>query len=120
MTLTLHDVPPDLVGAIAIGGSAVSLTLGPVPGQNASLRFDGSAGQRITLRVTGVTIGGSTCCGAKIALAKPDGSSLVPPILVGTNGGSITATLPVTGSYSTAVDPQAANTGGITLTLSLA
>jgi subtilisin family serine protease len=120
MTLTLHDVPPDLTGAIAVGGQPVSLTLAPVPGQNATLRFDGAAGQRVSLRLTNVTIGSSTCCGAKIALAKPDGSSLVPPILVGTNGGTITATLPVTGSYSIAVDPQAASTGGITLTLLLA
>jgi subtilisin family serine protease len=120
LTLTLHDVPPDLTGAIAVGGQPVSLALGPIPGQNATLRFDGTAGQRISLRLSNVTIGSSTCCGARIALAKPDGSSLVPPILVGTNGGSITATLPVTASYSIAVDPQAANTGGITLTLSLA
>jgi subtilisin family serine protease len=118
MTLTLYDVPPDPTGAIAVGGPSVSLTLGPVPGQNATLRFDATAGQRVGLRLTNVTIGGSTCCGARIALAKPDGSSLVPPILVGTNGGLVTATLPVAGSYSIAVDPQAANTGGITLTLS--
>ena len=118
MTLTLYDVPPDLTGTIGIGGSPVSLTLGPVPGQNAMLRFDGSAGQRVTLRLASVTIGSSTCCGARIALAKPDGSSLVPPMLVGTHGGSIPAMLPVAGSYSITVDPQAVNTGGITLTLS--
>jgi hypothetical protein len=31
----------------------------------------------------------------------------------------MTATLPVTGQYSIPVDPQGANTGGITLSLSL-
>ena len=44
MTLTLYDVPPDLTGSIAIGGPPASLTLGPVPGQNATLSFSGTAG----------------------------------------------------------------------------
>ena len=39
-------------------------------------------------------------------------------ILVGTFGATITATLPVTGTYSVGVDPQGAYTGGITLNLS--
>ena len=55
-TLTLYDVPPDLGGTIAIGGPPVTLTLGPVPGQNAKLTFSGPAGQRISLRLSGVTI----------------------------------------------------------------
>jgi subtilisin family serine protease len=118
MTLTLYDVPPDLTGSIAIGGPPVNLSLAPVPGQNAALTFAGAAGQRVSLRLTNVTIGTSSCCGARISPLKPDGTNLVPPILVGTFGATITATLPVTGQYSIQVDPQGANTGGITLTLS--
>ncbi|HMJ00391.1 MAG TPA: S8 family peptidase [Gaiellaceae bacterium] len=119
MTLALYDVPPDVSGSIVAGGGPVSLSLGPVPGQNASLRFDGTAGQRISLRLSSVTIGTSTCCGVRISITKPDGTSLIPPALVGTSGATMTATLSVTGQYSILVDPQAANTGGITLTLSL-
>jgi hypothetical protein len=119
MTLTLSDVPPDVSGSIVAGGGPVALTLGPTPGQNATLRFDGTAGQRISLRMSNVTIGTSTCCGTRISLLKPDGANLIPPALVGTTGATMTATLPVTGQYSILVDPQAANTGGITLTLSL-
>jgi hypothetical protein len=118
MTLTLHDVPPDLSGSIAIGGPPVSLALGPVPGQNATLTFSGTAGQRVSLRLSNVTIGNTSCCGARISMLKPDGTNVVPPILVGSFGATITATLPVTGSYSIGVDPQGAYTGGITLTLS--
>jgi subtilisin family serine protease len=117
LTLTLHDVPLDLTGTIAIGGPPVSLMLGPAPGQNARLTFSGTAGQRISLRLSDVTIGGSTCCGASVSLLRPDGSYLVPPGLVGTNGRTITATLSTTGTHSLTVDPQAANTGGITLLL---
>jgi subtilisin family serine protease len=118
MTLTLYDVPPDLNGSITIGGPPVSLTLGPVPGQNATLTFSGTAGQRVSLRLSNVTIGNTSCCGARISMLKPDGTNVVPPILVGSFGATITATLPVTGSYSIGVDPQGAYTGGITLNLS--
>jgi len=118
MTLALYDVPPDLSGSIAIGGPPVSLTLGPVPGQNATLAFNGTAGQRVSLRLSNVTIGNTSCCGARISMLKPDGTNVVPPILVGSFGATITATLPVTGAYSIGVDPQGAYTGGITLTLS--
>jgi subtilisin family serine protease len=118
MTLTLYDVPPDQSGSIVIGGAPVSLAFGPTPGQNATLRFDGTAGQRIALRLSNVTIGTSSCCGARISILKPDGTYLIPPLLVGTFGGTMTATLPLTAQYSILVDPQAANTGGITLTLS--
>jgi hypothetical protein len=119
MTLTLSDVPPDVSGSIVAGGGPVGLTLGPTPGQNATLRFDGTAGQRISLRMSNVTIGTSTCCGTRISLFKPDGTNLIPPALVGTTGVTMTATLPVTGQYSILVDPLGANAGGITLTLSL-
>jgi len=112
-------VPPDVSGSIVAGGGPVSLALGPTPGQNAMLRFDGTAGQRISLRMSNVTIGTSACCGTRISLLKPDGTNLISPALVGTSGVTMTATLPVTGQYSILVDPQAANTGGITLTLSL-
>ncbi len=119
MTLTLSDVPPDASGSIVAGGAPASLMLGPTPGQNAALRFDGTAGQRISLRLTNVTIGTSACCGTRISLTKPDGTNVIPPALVGTTGATMTATLPVTGQYSILVDPQGANTGGLTLTLSL-
>ena len=118
MTLNLYDVPADLTGTIAIGGGPVSLTLAPTPGQNATLTFNGTAAQRVSLRLSNVTIGNTSCCGAKISILKPDGTTVVPPILVGSFGATITATLPVTGTYSIGIDPQQAYVGGITLTLS--
>jgi hypothetical protein len=117
MTLNLYDVPPDQSGTIAIGGGPVSLTLGPTPGQNATLTFNGTANQRVSLRLSNVTIGNTSCCGARITILKPDGTTVVPPVPVGTFGATITATLPVTGVYSIGIDPQQAYVGGITLTL---
>ena len=118
MTLTLYDVPPDVTDSISPGGPAVTVSMGPVPGQNAILRFDGTAGQRVSVRLSPVTIGTSTCCSAQVSIWKPDGSNLVYPTLVGTNGGFLdTRALPVSGSYTILVDPQKTDLGAMTLAL---
>ena len=51
----------------------------------------------MSLRLRNVTIGNTSCCGAKISMLKPDGTKVIPPMLVGTFGATINATLPVTG-----------------------
>ena len=117
MTLTLYDVPEDVTGSITPGGASTTVSMGPVPGQNALVRFDGAAGQRIALRMSDVTIGTSTCCSARVSILKPDGSTLVYATPVGTNGGFIdTRTLPVAGSY-TIRRPAGNDLGSMTLTL---
>jgi hypothetical protein len=117
MTLRLHDVPPDVGGTLTIGGAPVSFAIG-TPGQNAKLTFSGTAGRTVTLTVSGVTIGTSGCCSTMVSILRPDGTKLVSPTYVGTNGRSLTTTLSVTGTYSVFVDPQGAATGGMTLALS--
>jgi hypothetical protein len=73
--------------------------------------FSGTAGQQITVRVTGNTI-----ATVAVKLLKPDGTQLTSS----TNGASsfnlATQTLPVSGTYTVVVDPTAANTGSLTLT----
>jgi hypothetical protein len=61
---------------------------------------------------------GVTMRQVKISILKPDGSTLVAPLLVTSTGGTISTTTPVTGTYAIVVDPQSANTGSITLALS--
>jgi hypothetical protein len=117
ITLKLHDVPPDVGGALSIGGAPLSLTIA-TPGQNAKLTFSGSAGRTVTLTASAVTIGSSGCCSTMVSILKPDGTKLVSPTYVGTNGRSLTTTLPAAGTYSVVVDPQGAATGGMTLALS--
>ena len=111
MTLTLHDVPPDPTGPITAGGAPVSVTT-TTPGQNAVLSFSGVAGQRVSLRMSGVTISSSV-----VSVRKPDGAALATANL-GTAGAFIdTVTLPSTGGYTIAIDPTLTNTGTMTLTL---
>ena len=117
MTLTLNDVPADVTGTITPGGAPVTITT-TVSGQNATLTFNGTASQRISLKMTGVTIGTSSCCSTRVSILKPDGTALISPTLVGTAGGFFDVqTLPTTGTYSIFVDPQSADIGSMTLTL---
>jgi YD repeat-containing protein len=117
ITLTLYDVPADTTGTITAGGAAETVTT-TIPGQNASLTFSGTASQRISLKMTNVTIGTSTCCSTRVSIRKPDGTTLVSPSLIGTTGGFFDVqTLPATGTYTIVVDPQNTDVGSMTLTL---
>lgn len=118
ITLTLYDVPADVLGSLSIGGPSLTITMS-VPGQNGRPTFAGTQGQNVRLTMSSVTIGTSTCCSTKVSILKPDGSTLVVPTFVGTSGGTINTTLTATGTHTIVVDPQAANTGSITLALTL-
>jgi hypothetical protein len=117
--MTLASVPADATASITPGGSPVTLTT-TVAGQNGSLTFSGTSGQRISLDVDSVTFSGSSCCSATVALLAPDGSTLVPANYIGTltSGEVIDATpLPQTGTYTLVVDPQGQATGSARFTL---
>jgi len=89
-----------------------------VPGQNVRPTFSGTAAQRISLKLTSVSIGTSSCCSVRVSILNPDGSTLVSPTFVGTAGGFIDVqTLATTGTYTIVVDPQGADFGSATLTL---
>ncbi|HEX2045680.1 MAG TPA: S8 family peptidase [Gaiellaceae bacterium] len=114
--LTLHDVPPDVGGSLAVGGAPVTARM-TVPGQNANLTFPGAAGQRASLRLSGVTVGTSSCCSLRLSVLKPDGTALFYPVLVGRSGKTVSLSLPVSGSYTVGLDPQKADTGEVTVSL---
>jgi subtilisin family serine protease/uncharacterized protein YhfF len=114
MTLTLYDVPPDVTGTLAIGGAAMTATI-TTPGQNARLTFDGRAGQRVSLRLSGVTI-----LASYVSILRPDEARIGSQNHVTTSGRTITVDLPTDGLYTIVVDPQVAATGSMTLTLSQA
>ena len=74
--------------------------------------FEGTAGQRVSLNMTVVSISLSF-----ITIYKPDGSVLTSGS-ANTSGGFIdTQTLPVDGTYTILIDPSGTNTGNMTLTL---
>lgn len=113
--VTLH-LSEDLAPAISINGSPSSLTFRP--GQNAWLTFAGTAGQRVSVGASGVTLTGQWGLGV-LAIYKPDGSVLQSPFEFSAGGhGTPSNVLPVTGNYSILVDPYYANYGDVTVTLS--
>jgi hypothetical protein len=102
----------EITGSIALDGAAYALSM-TRPAQNARLNFAGTAGQRLNLAMTGVTL-----TSVSVSILKPDGTTLTSAGL-GTSGGTLdTPILPVTGAYTVFVDPSLVTTGNVTLTLS--
>jgi YD repeat-containing protein len=112
LTLTLTDVPPNVVGTIGSAGPVVNVTT-TTPQQNASLSFNGTAAQRISLEMSNVF----NLAGSQVSILNPNGTALASTT-VGSTGGSINdLLLPSTGLYSILVDPQGNAVGGMTLAL---
>ena len=112
MTLRLYDVPADPApAAITAGGAGVTVTT-TTPGQNASLTFNGSAGQRVSVNLTGV---GYTS--AKLRIVSPDATQLYAPALNFGRGGNFleAKVLPATGAYTIQVDPWLLAVGSATV-----
>lgn len=110
-TLTLSE---DIAGSIAIGGASESVTI-PRIGQNGRFAFTGTAGQRLGVGLSGVTI---ACCGLRVWVLKPDGSSLKESVQGSSGGEFDVPALPVDGTYTIFVDPESPATGSVTVTLS--
>jgi hypothetical protein len=111
VTATIYDVPNDASVAGAVNTTS-ALHIG-TPGQNGEVTFDGTAGQRVSVTASGVTISSSV-----VYLRRPDGSTLGSPISIGTSGGFLSPlTLPTNGTYSVYVDPYGAATGDVSLHL---
>ncbi|RQS71912.1 hypothetical protein DID96_11475, partial [Burkholderia sp. Bp8963] len=113
-TFTLYNVPPDPTGTITSGGSAVTLTT-TTPGQDMSLTFSGTAGQRVSLTISENTSLASTWDTVKIV--NPDGSLLVNGARFNGSYYSDVLTLPATGTYTIKLDPDGTATGSATFTL---
>jgi hypothetical protein len=109
ITLTLNSVPADVTGSITPGGSPVQVTLTGA-GQNGQLTFTGTAGQRISLGVSGGPDG-------TVTIRKPDQTALASTTMWFFPSFVDAVTLPTTGTYTLVIDPSAANTGSVTLTL---
>ena len=107
----------DQAGTIT-AGTPLALTFAAAnPGQNATETFSGTAGQKVSLNLTANTIGANTISGTKVSIVTGS-TTVVAATDVGTTASSSSrSTLPSTATYTIKVDPQGANTGGITLSL---
>lgn len=115
-TLLLYDVPADATTSITLGGAAVTLTT-TTPGQNGKATFSGTANQRISLKVTSVSLTGGSFNWLTVSIKKPDGTVLVSDTVTGSESFFDLQTLPATGTYTIVADPWDTSTGSVTLTL---
>jgi YD repeat-containing protein len=109
-TFTLYNVPPDVTGTLTVNGPVASVMIA-VPGQNSSLTFTGTAGQVVTLRGAGNSIG----CG-NLVLIFPSSSVSATQQCAPTF--SMGATLQ-NGTHTLVFDPSGPNTGSVNLTVTL-
>lgn len=116
LTLTLYSIT-DYSNTITAGGSAVTVTIG-TPGQNGGVTFSGTSGQRVFLNGTSGTISAEPfTCDVTVIIRKPDTTALASSVCMEGTGWVDVQTLPATGTYTIEVDPLAAATGNLTLTL---
>jgi YD repeat-containing protein len=109
ITFQLYTVPPDVTGTIAAFGTPISLTT-TTPGQNGSLTFAGTAGQRVSL------VSEPSIC-EFIKIIAPDGvTQLYSNNICGSDFSGLLI-LPATGTYTISVDPNHQSTGAATFTL---
>jgi YD repeat-containing protein len=113
VTLSLHNVSVDATAGATIGGPPVTVTVG-TPGQLGLVTFDGTAGQRVAINLTSVTIGSSN-----VSLLNPDGSVLIPASSMTTSGKFLDGLLVATGTHTLRIDPVLSLTGSATATLTL-
>ena len=110
VAVTLNEVP-DVTGLITIDGLTV-----PVPttaGQDGRLTFSGTAGQRITVRVTDITNPAGW-----VNLVRPDGSTQAGTFFCCGSAFIDTQVLPTTGTYTLWVQHSQTGFGSVTLQLS--
>ncbi|MEU8200630.1 VWD domain-containing protein [Streptosporangium sp. NPDC049046] len=108
--VSVTTIPADLSVPITIGGATVDLNL-TAPGQNGAWTFTGTAGQRIFLSFTDGTFGSLN---ADATLKKPDGSTLKSSMFCGAECFIDTITLPVSGTYTVALNPTGSYVGKLT------
>lgn len=110
VTLNLYDVPADLSGAITPGGAPVSLALS-TPGQNGTLSFTGTSGQRVSLRISSGSPAGS------VTILNPDATTFRSATMGAVQQFIDASELTQTGTFTIPVDPSSFNAGTVTLTL---
>jgi hypothetical protein len=111
VTLQLYDVPADASAAATFGGAPGTVAT-TVPGQNAYVTFDGVAGHRVALSLTGVTV-----TAGSVKVLNPDATVLAPQRAFARVDSFIDPIdLAQTGTYKVVLDPKAKYTGSVTVT----
>jgi hypothetical protein len=109
LTFTLNTVP-DNVGTTTIG-TPTTVTIGTI-GEVAIRTFTATAGQSVSLAVTGNTI-----AGVDLAVLNPSGATVATLFASGATATRSAFTLAATGTYTITIDPRLQLVGELTFTL---
>ena len=117
-TITLSDVSSDSSGSITAGGSPVGVTLSSA-GQNGTLTFSGTSGQRVFVTATTGSLSGTGTPAVVVNLLSPTNANLGSTSVITSSLSKYidTTALSSTGTYTVQVDPQDDATGTTTITL---
>jgi hypothetical protein len=108
----VYDVPPDAGRPITPSGAPVTVS-DDRPRAERRLTFAGTAGQRVSLKVSACSYSSATA-----QLLDPSGTAVGGSVPFGDGGGFVdTRTLPSTGTYAITVDPPQTTVGSATFTL---
>ncbi len=113
--LQAFAVLPDATGTITVGGAAVVAT-NTTPGQNMRKTFACTNGQKVKLISNNATLTGANI---NILNASGSGANGTYVDFTSTPSNTLTATISGAGTCTILVDPDLAQTGSVTLTLTL-
>jgi hypothetical protein len=100
----------DTEGALTIDAAATTVTIAR-EGQNGRFTFSGTTGQSVSIVISNMVGFASV---ASLQLYRPsDGASIASVNIYYSNGGSLTTTLPQTGTYTFLMDPGGLDTGSM-------
>jgi YD repeat-containing protein len=111
ITLALYDVSSDVTGSMNIDGSGLTVNI-TSPGQVGAVSFAGTASHLLTVHATSNSIGNVT-----LTLKDPNGGTVTTLNSSSSSFNLSTVALPATGTYSISVQPNQANTGSITISV---
>src|SRR5437879_11371977 len=104
----------DQTGSSAPGGPALQVS-STTTGQNSTLTFSGTAGQRVSVNLTNDTFPN---CSTKTYILNPNGTTLTSLDCVGNGGNNFmdTVNLPSSEDHTSELQPPGANVCSVTLT----
>jgi IPT/TIG domain len=117
-TFQIASVPVDFAGTVTIGGAAIRVpaTGNTAVGQNATVSFNATAGEQVTINVTNPTFG--TYYGScNLLLAYPSGYTEIYSCGVGSPATIGPVSWATAGTYTISIDPQGMATGSVTISV---
>src|SRR5439155_12786946 len=110
ISVQVFDVPPDSTVDTAAGGAAVTAST-TVPGQNAAVTFTGTAGQRVSVDLSGRSYNADTA----VSLRGPDGTTVYSTSFYSFQSSLFVEplALPAAGTYTLYLDPAGTASGSL-------